>query len=668
MSLRSIYNTVVFLATAIPAIIACIPVYTQAQQRIVNDIEHRAGISEKDRAAINNLLKRSSIIKTNIDSAIALAGEAKQRSMALGYPDGVAEALLKMASYCINQGKGLQARRLLDEAWPYCRYALFGQKRLIILWYTTKGKLYKMQSEHDSAALHFIKGLELAEQKKDTHLLITLNIELASTWLANQQLHNVLPYLKQAEKLATQWDRGKGYHLDLYMYYAITYSRLQDSANAYLYAQKALAEARSRADRTVESKALVLLGIHAFQLDSLQQAIDLFQQALSVSDSNHLKTTTDANLLRTRMDAYYGLSDAWFRLKDFNRSLQYGIAALNSFDSSAAKSHARAGLYWHLAKVYNALHENDKAYEFQLQYSTLSDELNNTARNTALDKIEAKYREAQKEKELAVKQAQLLQQQSVVRNQYVWIGIVCTGIVILGGMLLSLYLNSKKKLYIIHQQKEINELKSMINGEEKERNRIAKELHDGVGGLLSAATLNLNNMKEENITVQHNRSYNKAVELVREISNEVRKTAHNLMPDVILRNDLDEAVKLYCTYIKQHTNLDITVQANAGSHHFEQQFKLSVYRIVQELIQNILKHARATTAFVQLQTSNDLLTITIEDNGRGFDIHQDHEGMGLRSIRERVAAYKGDILIESAPETGTSTNIEFDLKATGMGI
>jgi signal transduction histidine kinase len=210
--------------------------------------------------------------------------------------------------------------------------------------------------------------------------------------------------------------------------------------------------------------------------------------------------------------------------------------------------------------------------------------------------------------------------------------------------------------------RQIDELKAALEGEEKERKRIAKELHDGTGSLLAAAIHNLQAHAQEQILPQQSKTYPKAMELIKEINTEVRRSAYNLMPDILLKNSLEDAVYLFCSYMKQNTGLAITVQTRGDFDGLNVQFKLSLYRIIQELIQNIIKHSKATSAFVQLQRINNLLTITVEDKGQGFDTEKGAKGLGLNSIEDRVNAFNGKISILSNKNKGTSVYIEFELE------
>ena len=200
----------------------------------------------------------------------------------------------------------------------------------------------------------------------------------------------------------------------------------------------------------------------------------------------------------------------------------------------------------------------------------------------------------------------------------------------------------------------------MMHGEEKDRNRMAKELHDGVGGLLSAAAINLNTLADKGYPVQQEPEFRKTEFLIDEISKEVRKTAHNLMPDVLLHHNLPEAVKIFCSNTLKENSIRFQVIASGTFERLNPDFLLSLYRIIQELIQNILKHANASEVLVQFQTIKNVLSITVEDNGKGFDPAMKTAGIGLHNIATRVKGYNGQLLIDSKNGIGTSVYMEFE--------
>lgn len=228
----------------------------------------------------------------------------------------------------------------------------------------------------------------------------------------------------------------------------------------------------------------------------------------------------------------------------------------------------------------------------------------------------------------------------------------------------AIYFYARHKRKAAKKAKKIALLKANIDGEEKERQRLARELHDGVGGLLTSARFNLNR-------IQENSSWNKdelrsMSELLNEISNEVQRTAHNLMPDVIQEHDLWQALWAYTEQITDTLNhIQIDLQTAGNTRDLHPDASLSLYRITQELIQNAIKHSKASRLAIQGRRDgeNQKLFLSIEDNGVGFDTSASFYGLGLKNIKERIKLLNGFFSIDSNPvEGGTIALIDIDLK------
>ena len=204
----------------------------------------------------------------------------------------------------------------------------------------------------------------------------------------------------------------------------------------------------------------------------------------------------------------------------------------------------------------------------------------------------------------------------------------------------------------------------MLQGQEDERSRMAKELHDGLGGLLSGVKINLNNMQKRIIiTEEDGIAFEKSVALLDQSISELRRVAHNMMPESILKFGLDGAIKEFLQSIYSE-NLNIIYQSYHIEKGLNKQLDISVYRIIQELVNNAIKHSNAAEILVQIRKDDQLLLIDVEDNGKGFGYNPDSKksGMGLAGITSRVNYWKGSLNIESDKSSGTSVHIEIPVK------
>jgi signal transduction histidine kinase len=166
-------------------------------------------------------------------------------------------------------------------------------------------------------------------------------------------------------------------------------------------------------------------------------------------------------------------------------------------------------------------------------------------------------------------------------------------------------------------------------------------------------------------TAHTNDDFTELMQMLEEASADLRKTAHNLMPEILLQEGLAKASLLFCERVRKGHSLQINTEIWGKVRRLPGDVELTTYRIIQELIHNILKHAGASQALVQIVFHESQLCITVEDNGRGMPADDSHrDGIGLRTIRERVKLLNGQIDTVSTPGEGTSVYIELNLAAT----
>jgi len=315
-----------------------------------------------------------------------------------------------------------------------------------------------------------------------------------------------------------------------------------------------------------------------------------------------------------------------------------------------------------MAQAYAAQGRYQQAYEQEQVIKLYKDSLNRgeQVKNAAV--IEARYQNARKEKDLAEKELRISRQDNAIKIRNIMVAV--TGITAL--LLLVLFLIIRKnfrhrqalkdeKLQLLIKERELDEMKAVMEGEEQERTRIARDIHDGLMIQFSTVKMNLSALlgKEEG-TLPYLQQLDKAIA-------SLRSTAHNLMPDVLLDGGLAEAIYYFCENIREHVTFEITFNLLNDVPRFEEKFELSVYRIVQELVQNIIKHAAAQEAYIQIGYREGLLNITIEDDGVGMPgaAQEGNAGLGLKSIKNRMPALNGTMEISGEPDGGTSIILEF---------
>ncbi len=213
----------------------------------------------------------------------------------------------------------------------------------------------------------------------------------------------------------------------------------------------------------------------------------------------------------------------------------------------------------------------------------------------------------------------------------------------------------------------LNIIREVIEAQEKERERFAMEIHDGLGQTLLAAKMNFNTIGEhlENCDTEVKKIYTNAIQLLTEAVQEARNISHGLMSRVLNNFGLAYAINEIITNINTSSKLKFIYQHNIENQRFYEEIEMGVYRTLQELIKNIIKHSKATTAYLEITKKDDTMLILIEDNGIGIDkqsiVSPKSGGIGLKNMRSRIEYLGGQFIIDDKLEKGTRININISL-------
>jgi two-component system, NarL family, sensor kinase len=221
-----------------------------------------------------------------------------------------------------------------------------------------------------------------------------------------------------------------------------------------------------------------------------------------------------------------------------------------------------------------------------------------------------------------------------------------------------------QKIIELEKDKQLFAVDAMLKGQEDERNRIAKDLHDGLGGMLSGVKISFNNLKEKiHLQAENSLQFDNSINKLDETISELRKISYNLMPEALLKFGLIDAINDFCTSTMQATQIIIAFETLGTTRELDSTAKIYIYRIVQELINNSVKHAKPSRILVQMTTAASKILITVEDNGKGMDANKmEHsKGIGIGNITHRVNYFKGNLTFENNVPHGTVVNIELNV-------
>lgn len=307
--------------------------------------------------------------------------------------------------------------------------------------------------------------------------------------------------------------------------------------------------------------------------------------------------------------------------------------------------------YLNLSDFYSAIDKPKEALDYYISYHDLNDSIVGEERLKAISELEIKFETQQKENELLKLSKQKQEGELVIAKQnrkmrQLYIGLGATALIgILGFVLFRQRLQNKKQHELIL---------AISETQTEERKRIAQDLHDSIGGSLALTKSKFEMAKRK--MESPSPEMESALTTLEQTTNQVRQISHNLMPGELVRFGLVAAINTLLENLNQD-ELNAQFLSNQGEERLEPLKEIQLYRIVQEALQNVLKHASAKNLFIQLNKHKEHLVLMIEDDGQGI-VYTTKEGIGLKNIKQRVQLLKGIFTIDSAPDRGTILNIQ----------
>lgn len=432
--------------------------------------------------------------------------------------------------------------------------------------------------------------------------------------------------------------------------------RMYDSAKHYL--NIAATEAQKAGDIVIQITTSLNFALIALK----QQQID----KIKVHASKALALSQQYGAYEFEGLSQYGMAYYYLMKKEYPTSKLYADSAL-ALATKYNMPDVKQKSYALLSSLNYAQQNTPGGYHYFNQYEMLSDSVLNSSITNSTIRIEKRLETERKDAQIKLQQVQLDQK----TNLTYFLG---AGVLALFLILLLSYVNYSNRQKL--QQSKIDELETekrlaaigaVLKGEEQERTRLAKDLHDGLGGMLSGIKFSLNRVKENlGMTPDNAQAFERSIDMLDSSIREMRRVAHNMMPEILVKYGLDVALKEFCNEIDRSDVMRVKYQSVGMSYPIEQSTAVIVYRIVQELLTNAIKHSRAQQVLVQVhQFSQDkLLAVTVEDDGKGFDTKMLNQpgGMGWRNIQNRVEFLKGRLDVQSSPGKGTSVMVEINWK------
>jgi two-component system, NarL family, sensor kinase len=511
------------------------------------------------------------------------------------------------------------------------------------------GLILQNKGDYDASLEYQLEALRIVNKLEDQGIKGSVLTNIGNVHFLNEKFDKAKAYYFEALefKKSLPDDQFRQNLQKTLLNIGNVYDRLEDQDSAIYYFQEALPYAISADD--TKSQALIYTDLgHAFsEKGEFNLANDYFEKAMNVFSTGSYENDYDYSIL------LYSLAQNELRRKNISAAVRLAEQSLE-LSKKLQNLNRLKDSYGLLAEVYEADRQFAPALEAQKFLRIYEDSLLNLDTNKEIAELETKYETEKKDQQiLFLDQENSLQLAKNQRNTIIIGGLFL--VVLL--LLLVFYLWRKQSQ--IHQQKVISEQKTrlreaqiqaVISSEEKERKRFASDLHDSMGQLVSALTMNIQGLKNtSNDTQVRLEIVDNSTSLLNDIQHEIRNIAFNLMPQVLTNDGLIPALRELLARINKSNQMNAEVQVFGMEGRVNEVFEISLYRILQEWISNVLKYANATEILIQFTAHEEEIIITVEDNGQGFNLRtfENSKGNGWRNINTRLSLIKGEMDIDT---------------------
>lgn len=588
--------------------------------------------------------------KSNLDSATLMLEKLRELSASLKYDQGLYLYYERTTVVSFTNGdfekalkeskKGLEIATKLKNT----GYEAVMLNNIAICY----GYMDKFQEQLD----YTLKAKDKVELSKDSTKLSGLYHGLSNVYSNLGQNRKSLDWALLSIRLYTEFGKRNDYINRVYAGVAQNYELMGVVDSAAIYFAKAISESKRLNDKFAEGTIYKYAAHFYSNTGNYDKMLEMAKQGLPLAK--------ELNSRQLEAGAYYNIAAANYYNRNNAEAYRNVRLSLDIAEKDSIKQQMQDAY-----RLLSYIAARDGDFKTSTQASAKADSLREAALN---EQVALNAAELEKKYETEKKENQIKLHEATIRQQNILNYVLIIGAVALLVIFILSYLNYRNKQKL--QQQRISELEtekqllatqSLLKGQEDERSRLAKDLHDGLGGLLSGVKLQLGAMKGNLILTEENgRAFNNALNKLDESISEMRRVAHNMMPEALLNMGLKQALQDFCDGLAESQSFSITCEFYGLEQRMAPSVEIVLYRIIQELMNNAVKHSGASIILAQVIRQQDHVTITIEDNGKGFDTTnlENMRTAGLRNIRSRVNYLHGSMDIKAAPGKGTSIHID----------
>ncbi|HOZ77232.1 MAG TPA: sensor histidine kinase [Ferruginibacter sp.] len=578
----------------------------------------------------------------------------------------------------------------------------------IIKYITNYTYVLNMEGKFDSGLLLNLQSVALSKEIKDSAYLAKTLINTGTSYRSMAAYDKAVEYYEKGKKIFARFGDKETEAL-LNDILQVLYSDMHQYEKGAAYGEKAVSELRQFNNPFTLAGALNNLGNNYTSLGKYEKAEALFKELLLMSKSSGdknmeqnaylnlgnnliqqgkyddikdymekaLALAKEMNAMESQVIALKGLSFYYTYKKNYVLAKQYAVEALPITFANDFKVQ-RGKVYTQLSNLAYAAQQMQEGERYAALSNAIGDSILNETLQKNAQELETKYATATKEAQIVRLESDKKLQQYAIKQKNNLNYILAASALIMLVVSMLVYRNyqhrqkiQQQRISELEKEKQLTATEAVLKGEEQERTRLAKDLHDGLGGMLSGIKYSFANMKGNLVMTADNvQAFERSMDMLDSSIKEMRRVAHNLMPEALVKFGLEVALKDFCTDINQSGAIKVNYQSiGLEGADIPQTTAIAIYRIVQELLNNSIKHAAATNAIVQLTKSGNNISLTVEDDGKGFDTsildalklqpgERTERGIGWDNILHRINFLKGKLDVNSQPGKGTSVLVE----------
>lgn len=596
------------------------------------------------------------------DSSWLFAEEGFRLSKKANYKAGIGMAFMRF-------GALMNAKGNTDSALMYFRNALRIRKELKD--YSGIGALckqmayvYRNLGRKDSSFYYMYEAQRYYDKTKDSVNIASVYVELANLNTTYQNYNASYTYLQKALPIFIKVNNDELLY-QTYIEYGNLYFKQSKNTNALYYYIKA-DEVNTRLENPVYAASNDnYIGLCYDELEKDEEAIVYFKKSIRAYQS--LSMPNEIALVN------FNLGNLYIANNKSDSGIHY-ILISKRIAEEINDIYRLSRCLEILSDAYVQKGDYIKAYRYFVEHSNLADSILNLEKVKQIAEMNVLYETEKREQQI-----QLLDAQNKIkstRNKLLITGstLLLISIIVLVYFYIQRGKLARKKEEVAQQkikalinEQEIKNYNAMIEGQEEERNRIASDLHDRLGSMLSTVKLLFSTLDSKiDLAIEdHKQQYNKANHLLDEACVEVRRISHNLSTGMVSNFGLLAALEELSDSINESRIIECKLLLYGLDERLNNTLEISIYRMIQEIVNNILKHANAKNITIQLNRVEDSINITVEDNGLGYNVEEKKKsgGMGLANIEARAQKLGGTYHVDSTLGRGSISIIEIPLNA-----